>query len=225
MPTVCPAASTRPFFTPQRAGAEGTTPASVVGGPDRCPVQRDEKCFPRPWPTWIARFGASAAPASPSQAGTATGSSARCRTSTMKHIYSSCDVFLKMSEVEAFFPAAAGNDGLRTRGLRDRRSHRHRGICRRRRQRRWSSSRATWRARRAVQRLIDDEELRRRLIANGLKTARRSMNDLTAQLPGDLLPLPPLEQSKAVYRSPGGLTYAAVINHFPSGLAWKGFPD
>lgn len=101
----------------------------------------------------------------------------------MKHIYSSCDVLLKMSEVEAFFlpplemmACGAGacvlgevtgmdeyvEDGVNALVV---------------------AQGDVDGARRAVKRLIDDAALRRRLIAGGLETARRfDWNRLSARL-------------------------------------------
>ncbi|MGA2031493.1 MAG: glycosyltransferase [Thermoguttaceae bacterium] len=96
----------------------------------------------------------------------------------MKHIYSSCDIFLKMSEVECFFlpPLEMMACGQGACVLGDVTGIDEYGVD-------GVNALVVERgnvnaARNAVQRLMDDAELRRRLIAGGLATARQFDWDL-----------------------------------------------
>ncbi len=101
----------------------------------------------------------------------------------MKHIYSSCDVLLKMSEVESFcLPPlemmACGQGACvigEVTGIDEYVQDGVNALV--------VKQGDVTAARRAVQRLIEDPELRRRLIENGLKTAQRfEWDSLTARL-------------------------------------------
>ena len=101
----------------------------------------------------------------------------------MKRIYSSCDVLLKMSEVESFcLPPlemmACGQGACvigEVTGIEEYVRDGADALV--------VKQGDVEAARQAVQRLIEDEELRRRLIENGLETARQfNWDSLTAQL-------------------------------------------
>jgi glycosyltransferase involved in cell wall biosynthesis len=91
--------------------------------------------------------------------------------SQMKHIYSSCDVFLKLSEVECFFlppleMMACGQGACvlgEVTGIDEYVVDQHNALV--------VKQGDVDAARRAVQRLIDDVNLRQRLIDGGLATA------------------------------------------------------
>ena len=160
-----------------------------------------------PWRTWIARFGASAAAGRPEPSWHCDRFLGKVphRPRNMKHIYSSCDVFLKMSEVEAFFlppmeMMACGQGACvlgEVTGIEEYVEDGVNALV--------VKQGDVAGARRAVQRLMDDEPLRRRLMANGLKDgATVRMERLDRPAPGDLL-LPAAAGAVEGIRPPGGL--------------------
>ncbi|CAN2039801.1 hypothetical protein GMMP15_1440013 [Candidatus Magnetomoraceae bacterium gMMP-15] len=109
----------------------------------------------------------------------------------MKHIYSSCDIFLKMSKVEGFFgpPLEAMSCGCAVvvgdvTGYDEYIVDRENALV--------SNKNTTDEAKKLVQKLIKKKELRKRLIQNGFKTAKEWSWDKSIDLLEDMIHCKPV---------------------------------